>query len=372
MTTETQPALFVSHTPTLQPGGGGVQRCTREYAEVLRAAGFHLDVVSFEPDRRFALRVKRRLFPRPHRDFLPADLAARCLARMETTRTNLVFLNHSETGPLAAELRARSPRPLRIVMLSHGLDSTDFLHEADLAGEPTRRPRRAALGLGQLLFTEMGERPAFDAVFCLSEIDLNIERWLGSRRVCLLPRTVEDRPLNWQPVTGRMGTVSTLNHPPNWDGLKRFCTAVEFAGANGICLRVIGGPENLGRALAAAHPHVEYLGPLSDAELEAEAATWAVFVNPLFRFARGCSTKLAQPLSWRLPVATTRAGVRGYRWDDQHVSLADDATELAALALPLARAPGLATREAIRRIADASPQLADVAALVRSALAALP
>ncbi len=366
---ESIPALLVSHTVALQPGGGGVQRCSREYCDALRAAGFDLRMEIFSLDGSLSARVRRRITPAPHRHFLPAGLARRCLQAADTAGTNLIFLNHSETGPLAAELHALSPQPLHIVMLSHGLDSTDFLHEADISGASDRRPRRTASALGRLLFTEMRERPEFAAVFCLSEVDLQIEHWLGTRRACLLPRIVEDRPLPWRPVPGRMGTVSTLDHPPNWDGLVRFCEALAAAGAADVRLRVVGGPAERGRALAAAHAGVEYLGPFDDAQLAAEAATWAVFVNPIFRYARGCSTKLAQPLSWRLPAATTRAGARGYRWDETVVPLANDAAELARLALPLARSPGPASRAAVERIAAASPRLADIALLIRSTLA---
>ena len=72
--------------------------------------------------------------------------------------------------------------------------------------------------------------------------------------------------------------------------------------------------QTLGK-LASRYPFVQYLGPLSDAELRTEASTWCCFVHPMFVYAKGCSTKIGVALGWGLPVATTHLGVRGYVWD---------------------------------------------------------
>jgi hypothetical protein len=69
------------------------------------------------------------------------------------------------------------------------------------------------------------------------------------------------------------------------------------------------------------------------AELRREAETWCCFVHPLFVNAKGCSTKLATALGWRLPVATTTIGARGYSWDENLIPLATSPDHLADMVL---------------------------------------
>jgi len=114
---------------------------------------------------------------------------------------------------------------------------------------------------------------------------------------------------------------------------------------------------------------VEYLGGLSDAELTQEAKTWCAFVNPLFCYPRGCSTKLAVPLEWRIPLATTRAGARGYVWDEALIPLVESPEELADLAQRLGNlAIAGIQRAAVVALAEKSPRPADLADLVKSTL----
>jgi hypothetical protein len=75
------------------------------------------------------------------------------------------------------------------------------------------------------------------------------------------------------------------------------------------------------------------------------------------------------PLSWRLPIATTRAGARGYVWDEKLVPLVETPAELAQLARQLSD-PAQATRQraAIQTLAGQSPRLGDLAVIVRDTL----
>src|SRR6185312_11956650 len=252
--TQPIPALFVSHASSLQEAGGGVQRCTREYAAALRAAGYGLVNVPYVEDRSLLLRVVRRLRPRPYHLQLPAGFAERCAAEARRSGAQWIFLNHGDTAPLAGQLEALAPGRFRTVLLSHGLDSTDYLHETRILRPAVRPHDRSWLG-GQL-FAEMGQRTHLDAVFCLSPTDQAIEQWLGARRVLMVPRTVTEAPLAAAPVPGRIGTISTLNHPPNHEGIVLFAAAL--AKHPGITLRLVGGPAEYGRALAARFSHLSY------------------------------------------------------------------------------------------------------------------
>jgi len=61
------------------------------------------------------------------------------------------------------------------------------------------------------------------------------------------------------------------------------------------------------------------------------------------------------PLSWRLPLATTRAGARGYVWDENLVPLAETPADLAQLARQLSDpAQAARQRHAVEALARAA------------------
>ena len=372
MTRNLRKALFSSASYALTPGGGGVQRCTREYLDVARLAGFEVELLPYDVDQSLGTKLRRRLFRRPYHDFLPKRAYSDCLRAFETSDAGWLFLNQVEPGPLAADLASRLPSDVRVAMLSHGLDSSDFLHYARFRGDRNgRRPGGAweSWWLGRQLFEEMRQHRTYDVTFCLSETDQWIARWLGARDVVLLPRAVDFAPLEWKPVEGRVGHVATLVHAPNLEGLELLCREIGRQGAGQLRLRLIGSPRAKGEELAARHGFVDYLGPLSDEEMEKEAATWCCFTNPIFCYARGCSTKLAVPLGWRIPVVSSRAGARGYRWDEMLSPLADTPAELARETLRLADlAQAMEAKALCSRLADASPDMASVAERFREAL----
>jgi hypothetical protein len=134
-------------------------------------------------------------------------------------------------------------------------------------------------------------------------------------------------------------------------------------------VRIVGGPESAGRELAGRFRTAEYLGPLPDPDLEREAATWSAFVHPLFCWARGCSTKLASALAWRVPIATTPAGARGYSWRDGQLPMAETPEAFARLAVDLAQpAAAQRAREQVAAVAASSPTIADVGRMIADAL----
>jgi len=365
-------AVLVSAAVALQPEGGGVQRCTREYIEVLNAAGLNLYTIAYPFEHRIWVRLLRKLWKRPYRDAIPRGFADEVRREVITRNAGWILVNQTEAAPLIPELADLQARGVRIALLSHGTDSCDYIHLARARTEFHQgRPisSRDKRWIGGLIFEEQIYHTLCDAVFCLSETDRHLGQWLGGRKVTVLPRVIADRTLPWTPVAGRIGTVGTLTHGPNYEGLVLFCRALARQPDNNLKLRLVGTPSELGRKLAAEFPFVEYLGGLSDAELTQEAKTWCAFVNPLFCYPRGCSTKLAVPLEWRIPLATTRAGARGYVWDETLIPLVESPEELADLAQRLGN---LATagiqRAAVVALAEKSPRPADLADLVRSTL----
>lgn len=356
-------ACLISAEYALSEGLGGVQRCTREYVAALEAAGFQLSIAAYGVDRRPLTRLQRRFAPRPYANLISPDYIASVRKQIETTRPTWVFFNQIEAAQIAPALGSLRSDRIRFALLSHGVDSSDYLHTARVfaPGSPSDRER----WLGRQLFAEMDQHRHFDVVFCLSETDRLFHQWLGGRAVHFVPRIVESQPIAWRPVDGRVGTVGTLDHAPNFEGIDAFCAAVKRSGKD-LRLRLVGRPEVRGLELARRHACIDYLGGIGDDEFTAEAQTWSAFVNPIFCYARGCSTKLAVPLGWHLPTASTRAGARGYRWDESLLPLAETPDELVALAIRLAQDPS--ARAATAALANASPKLPEVTALIRAAL----
>jgi hypothetical protein len=363
------PAVFVTHAHSLSASPGGLQICTREYLQTIHAAGFAPIMKEFEHDNRLVTRFFQRVSSTVYkRQWRPA-LVEEIVTAARQSEARFVFLNLVNLAPLVHPLRARLVSGTKIVLLSHGLESVDFLHTAAQVKD-SLRVRSAASMLGRQLLAEYDQRREIDHVFCLSPVEAEVERWLGAKSVTWLPRTVPKRPpLCWRPERNRIGFVGTLDHPPNKEGLIQFLEALESIGPRELEVRVAGGPVAEGKALSARFRMVKYLGALTNDSLESEAATWSCFVHPLFRYARGCSTKLAIALSWQIPVATTFAGCRGYVWRAGKLPQAKCPESLGRLAVDLTE-PGVgnAAREEIRAIVDSTPGIDAVADLLSGAL----
>ncbi len=225
------------------------------------------------------------------------------------------------------------------------------------------------IALRRAIRVEAASRAHVDAVFALSPNDADLERNIGSPRVEWLPRTISSTALDWRPAGRRLGYVGTIDHAPNLEGLVSILRAMEALSADAPRIRVVGGPARIGAWLADRYRSVDYLGPLDNADLVREAATWTGFIHPIFCESRGCSTKLATAIGWLLPVVTTSHGRRGYEWREGSLLECDDPETFARQALALFD-PGAAAeaRAEVARAAASSPSMSDVAAKVRRVL----
>lgn len=307
--------LFVSLSNYVKSGLGGVQRCTKEYLEVIKAAGWDLEVIPYEIDRRWQSRLLRKLKPSSFHNRISLDFVSDLCDRVKAENIHWVFLNQVNALPIAPQLRRAKPE-LKIILLSHGAQFVDDFLAA--SGSTSTNQRDRAL-LANTLLDEINFRKDVDHVFTLSEQEVVFERWLGSKSVSWLPRTIHPNPLNWEPIAGRAGFVGTLEHPPNYNGLFEVLSNLQSQGMFDGSIRIVSGSEKLGKQLAEKFSFVNYLGRLSAEALQVEAASWCWFIHPLFCWSRGCSTKLADALEWQIPVLTTEAGCRGYTWTDGNI-----------------------------------------------------
>lgn len=362
--------IFVTHRGFLT-GMGGVQSATREYLDVIAAAGVVLELCPIEADRRLSSRVLRRLVPSPYIRPAEPGLSGQVASMARAQAADVVFLNQVALRVLVPALAATLPPACRIVVLSHGLESTDLRHRLrapralPLSG---RTGLAASLALGHSVRTERGGASRA-AVFCtLSPQDAELELELGARRVDWLPRIVRPAPLDWQPTGTRLGFLGTLDHAPNLEGL--------VAVLDGLCaaalaprVRVVGGPAVIGEWLARHYPCVDYVGALDDHALTQEASGWNAFLHPMFYLARGCSTKLATGLAWQIPVVTTVPGLRGYVWREGGPVIADTPDTFVAASLQmLDRQAASEARTRVMAASASTPTLADNALRMRRLL----
>lgn len=364
------PAIFLHHESELREGGGGVQLCTREYFAALSKAGFDLTPVALSTSRQLKDRLGRMLWPDPYRHRYHDRALLHALSEARPPDPRYVFLNQRSLGVLLSTLRSVYPRA-KFVVLSHGLESTDYLHELRQigGGPPPHVSLRRTLLLGTRLINEGRQAVDIDHVFCLSPFELALEQWLGARSVSFLPRTVTRNPLDWRAVAGRLGYVGTLDHRPNREALDLVLKEIARRQSRDLHVRLIGGPRAAGEQIAREYAFVNYLGQLDDHGLQEEASTWSCFLHPLFCYARGTSTKLAIALGWEIPIVTTPVGTRGYVWNEGRLPMADNARQFAELAELTSSEPERSkARLETQKIGLSSPDLDDVAAQIRSDL----
>lgn len=364
--------LFVTFRAFLNPPMGGVQVCTREYIDVIRAAGVELEFCTFDADRRLPTRLMRRFNTSRH--FRPADptLFERLKNQITSVRPDYVFLNQCNLAGLASQLRSYVPESYKIVLLSHGLESTDLLHLVRTAQSLPLSPRirpTPAYALGRELLSESDFREYIDLVLVLSPSDVVLEQWVGAQRVAWLPRIVVSKPLDWQPTGNRIGYFGTLDHAPNLEGLVKALSALGKRDTRQLRVRVVGRPPAIGQWLTQRFRSVDYLGSLDDIGLAEEASSWSAMIHPQFHCARGCSTKLATGIGWHIPIVTTELGYRGYEWKKGNFVVATCAGDFADQTIRMLDS-GIASaaRKELVELALSSPTIEEVALRLRRIL----
>lgn len=311
-------AVFVTSYNSLAKCGGGVQTCTADFTELLSAL-FNLQLVPFDVKRSLVQRVIDRFAGHHPRELIPAEVEGRIEEVLKNTSAEVVFFNLLEPIRTVRFLRQKYGSELLLIHLSHGLDSTDLSADRQFhrrRQESTQPDRKSACYLGQKIQREADYRRFVDASICIAPLDAELERWLGVAYTLWLSRPVRCKPLVFSPVKDRVGCVATLDHPPNRNGLTELFEALSSRPRSQLRFRLIGSPPIIGCQFAKEFAFVDYLGGLSDSEVEAEIATWCAFVHPVFAYARGASTKIGHALGWGLPIVTTADGVRGYVWDE--------------------------------------------------------
>jgi hypothetical protein len=327
-------ALFISNKIYFDPNlrEGGVKLCTQDYLRLIQELyDVHVFQVAYHISFLYRLRVKLGL--NIYSDYQTSKYINELRIVIEKYRIKIVFLNLSNTAPFASLVKSLFGNRVKVILCSHGNESGDFLHEVTRFKKriPFYRSIFSSFVLGRLLKKEAAFRHKnLDAVLTVSPVEESIEKWLGAKHVFIVPRTVYAVFIERNPVVGRVGFIGDLSHWPNFFGIDEICKALASASSfNQVQLRLVGTPEEVGRKLAERYSFVSYLGYMNEESLLKEAASWSFFLNPVFYYSRGVSTKLTKAFGWGIPVITTSIGCRGYVWKEEQPVYAETPAEMA-------------------------------------------
>lgn len=311
---------------------GGVQLCSAEYISLFQAAGYDVEHFSVSHTTSLLVRAKIKLGFDIYERYDFKRLFPLLLKKINNLGIRYVALNQVALVGFAPLLKKTFGSEIKIIVLSHGNESGDFLHEIIRTCGPVNRVRRIRdiYRLGAMIYTESrAYTEVVDLLLSISETELQVNNWLGAKRSLFIPRIFKPEDIGRKPYPNRVGFVGSLNHKPNYDGILAVIEEMEGLGDNNVIFRIVGGPADIGRSLQERYSSVQYVGHLSDPEFRLEASTWALFLNPIFWYSRGASTKLAIGINWGIPVISTPPGNRGYRWEKGKITTVNSPFEMA-------------------------------------------
>jgi hypothetical protein len=323
--------LFISNSLFVNPASknGGVKICTDEFISLLKTK-FEVNVFEVNYNLSFAYRARVKMGINVYNDYKVSDYEEPLRNILKSKNIKYVFLNLSNTITFSPILKKIGGSNLKIILCSHGNETGDLLHDIVRSKE---RFNRFSLFTSSYLIGELLKKEAYyrinfiDLVLTISDIEENIEKWIGAKNTFTVPRVIICEKIDLQPILNRVGFFGDLSHAPNYIGVEMICNEIEKKKIN-IDFRLIGGPNSIGDKLSKKYPFVKYLGYLSEEDLKSEVASWAYFLNLVFYYSRGVSTKLAKALSLGLPVISTLPGIRGYKWEEGNINISGNAKEM--------------------------------------------
>lgn len=313
------------------PHKGGVQLCTEEYFALFEKAGFHIK--SYEVDSTSSiydrLLIKAKLDTFNHYDFKKIAKSVRQI--IEEENITYIAINQINLAPLAPALESIKLKSYKLILLSHGNETGDYLPYLTRVSRSKLSRLIHAFRLGRILLRESELfTNHIDLVLCISEFEISINKWLGAENIFFVPRSFNPSFLDWQPELGKIGFVGTLDHFPNLKGLELLFNALQKLTLNkDLKIQIVGSGSELGRKLEKDYSFVEYLGRLDEEELKNIVKTWSIFLNPVFWYSRGASTKLAVAINWGIPLLSTVQGNRGYKWKDGELETCNSPEDMA-------------------------------------------
>jgi len=329
--------LFISHKKFLDQTlpEGGVRLCTNDYVELLQTQ-YVVNFLGVEYNRSILFRLRFRLGLDAYEEYVPENYRTELKDAIVTRGIRKVFINLSNAMSFGKFIKENfSAYDVKVILCSHGNESGDFLHQAARFSERLAGYKRlfSSYRLGKMLKLESIYRQHYiDLVLTVSEVEEQIEKWLGAKQVFMVPRVFKQKFIDWRPVHGRIGFVGDISHPPNYYGVSKLCEALQKNGVpEQLDFRIIGVEDEHSRRLKEQFSFVSIMGYMDNAVFEKEAASWYYYMNLAFYYSKGVSTKLAKGIDWGLPVISTTAGNRGYVFRGGNVLTADAPEDIATI-----------------------------------------
>lgn len=316
---------------------GGVRNCTEEYIKLL---SIKFEVLLFPVSYSFSLlhRFGVKFGLNNYNDYKPESYKNELKEEINKHKIKYIFLNLSNTMTFALVIKEMFNSDIKVILCSHGNESGDFLHQSFRFKDEQNWLQRIKnpFLFAKMIAKEVDFRLRFlDMVLTISEVEEGIEKWLGAKRVFMVPRVLTSDKIPWNPVVGRIGFFGDLSHKPNLESVISFCDALSNLDFKNVKFRVLGSPENIGKSLAVKYSFVEYCGFVPNERILEEVGSWSIFLNLLFYYSKGVSTKLAKGLNWGIPVVSTTYGNRGYNIPSGMLTTVDTPTEMAELVIKL-------------------------------------
>lgn len=309
---------------------GGVSVCTQEYISLIKQV-YEIALFHVECRKDLIYRIRVKLGLNIYHDYNPQKSISKLFSLIDSKKIKYVFLNLSNTMEFSLLLKEKYGSRIKIVLCSHGNESGDYLHAITRFNTSTNIINSIidSYVLGAMLKKEHNFRQKYiDYVLTVSPIEASLENWIGAKKVMMIPRTITANEINWNPIAGRIGFIGDLSHDPNLHGIRSLCDVLKQKGIKHLEIRLVGNPEAIGNKLCKDYSFIKYLGYLDNNILEDEITTWSYFLNPVFYFSRGVSTKMAKAIGWGLPVISTTIGCRGYSWVEGNVIIAETPDEM--------------------------------------------
>lgn len=307
---------------------GGVRMCTLDFLKLLEEQ-YEVNIIKLAFRKDFLFKVKSRLGIDTY-DYYSERKFNEILNGLEVDDNTFFAFNMTQTLNLTKVAKNRFGDRIKIIMLSHGNETGDFVHTYTrfFTEQPIIKRFTSSYKLGSLLKKEAYyKRNYIDLVLNVSEIEDSIEKWLNAPKSYFIPRTVIPNFLVMQPTLGRVGFLGDLSHYPNYFAVDAICNILNQKNIK-VDFRLIGKG---GEKLKAKYKFINYLDFLEDEALENELKTWSSFLNIAFYYSRGVSTKLGKALSLGLPIISTEIGVRGYQWDQGKILIGNTPEQVCEL-----------------------------------------
>ncbi len=310
---------------------GGVSYCTKDFITLLETK-FEVIIFPLSYNRSLLYRVRAKLGIDILEDYNPADFGNDLIAQIISQGIKKVFINLTSTSRVAETIKNKFGDSVKTILCSHGIEGGDLLHHSVRFSQLLPKLHRvtSAYKLGRIFQDELKLRlNYFDLILTVSSIEVAIEKWMGAKKVFFVPRVFSESFIKWEPTIGRLGFIGDVSHYPNYYGLLKLCESVSNNKDDlKIVIRVVGKPCRNLDLITAQFPFVEPLGYLSNDKLIIEAATWMYYLNLVFYYSKGVSTKLAKGMNWGLPIISTVPGNRGHEFKSGGVNTVEGVDEI--------------------------------------------